>query len=260
LKKQRTVQDIAARMKEGKVSPEEIEELKSDPRKGVRRLLESYRRKQVLEEQENSRLRRLFRLEKALQKAGYYNVAGVDEAGRGPLAGPVVAAAVVLPSESYLQGLNDSKQLSFRRREEIFEEIKVKARAVDWATADVQEIDYINIHRASLMAMKRAVQKLEERVDFVLVDGFSMEGINLPQRPVKKGDSRCASIAAASVVAKVVRDRMMQELDELYPGYGFAQHKGYGTADHREAILRLGPAPPHRKSFLKNVCGTEVSR
>jgi ribonuclease HII len=179
---------------------------------------------------------------------GYRLIAGVDEAGRGPLAGPVVAAAVILPEQFELPGLNDSKQLSSAVRQRLFLQIRQQA-AVGVGIVAAAEIDEMNILRATLKAMCLAVRRLRQAADYLLVDGITPVPLPLPQRTLKQGDARCASIAAASIMAKVVRDRMMIAYDRLYPGYGFAGHKGYGSALHMEAIARLGPSPLHRRTF-----------
>lgn len=188
-------------------------------------------------------------MERGLRRAGYRYVAGVDEAGRGPLAGPVVAAAVVLDGRSRIPGLQDSKRLSPRQREEVAEAIRRKA--VSWAVAQatVEEVDRLNVLHASRLAMRRAVEQLSVRPSVVLVDGGWGLVTDLPQRVVLGGDGTVACIAAASVLAKVERDRIMVELDRAYPGYGFAQHKGYACPAHLEALRRLGPSPVHRRSF-----------
>ncbi|MDR7394675.1 MAG: ribonuclease HII, partial [Armatimonadota bacterium] len=188
-------------------------------------------------------------MERGLRRAGYRYVAGVDEAGRGPLAGPVVAAAVVLDARSRIPGLQDSKRLSPRQREEVAEAIR--RRAVSWAVAQatVEEVDRLNVLHASRLAMRRAVEQLSVRPSVVLVDGGWGLVTDLPQRVVVGGDGTVACIAAASVLAKVERDRIMVELDRAYPGYGFAQHKGYACPAHLEALRRLGPSPVHRRSF-----------
>lgn len=183
--------------------------------------------------------------------SGFNGVAGVDEAGRGPLAGPVVAGAVILPARwEGLAGLNDSKQLTVGQRERLFSSL-LERDDVCWAVgvADREEIDRLNILRATHLAMARAVEGLAVRPDFCLVDGLPVKGLPVPHRAIVKGDGRSLSIAAASVLAKVTRDRMMEEADLLYPQYGFAKHKGYGTKAHMEALRRHGPCPLHRRSF-----------
>lgn len=180
---------------------------------------------------------------------GYRSVAGVDEAGRGPLAGPVVAAAVILPECYELEGLNDSKQVAPRQRERLFRQIRSQAIAIGVGIVSAEEIDRLNILQATLAGMQLAIRRLKVAADYLLIDGITPVPLTLPQQTIRKGDSRSPSIAAASIVAKVVRDRMMAGYDRLYPGYGFARHKGYGSAEHRKAIARLGPSPLHRLTF-----------
>jgi ribonuclease HII len=182
-------------------------------------------------------------------RLGYHAVAGVDEAGRGPLAGPVVAAAVILPTGLILPEVNDSKQLTAEKREELFDVVHREAIAVGVGIGDHILVDRINILQATLRAMRDAVESLSLKPDYLLIDGISNIAINIPQRTVKQGDSLSLSIAAASIIAKVTRDRMMIDYDARYPGYGFASHKGYGAASHLAAIAELGPCPIHRKSF-----------
>lgn len=178
---------------------------------------------------------------------------GCDEAGRGPLAGPVFAAAVILPRGLDIEGLNDSKKLSPKKRDLLFESVKEQALAYSIAFASVEEIETMNILEADLLAMRRAIAGLSVRPDAVLVDGNIARGFDLPAFPVIKGDALCPSIAAASVLAKVSRDRYCLEMDARYPAYGFAVHKGYGTEAHRKAILEYGPCPEHRMSFLGKI-------
>lgn len=188
--------------------------------------------------------------ERAARAAGYACVCGIDEAGRGPLAGPVVAAAVVLPPGLALPGLNDSKKLTARRREALYTQLREDERVlIGVGMAAAAEIDRLNILRATHAAMARAVAALPTAVDFCLIDGLPVPQFPLPQRALVKGDARCLSIAAASIVAKVTRDRLMQDLAQQYPGYGFEKHAGYGTAAHLAALRRLGPCPEHRRSF-----------
>jgi len=183
------------------------------------------------------------------RRQGYRHIAGIDEAGRGPLAGPVVAAAVILPAGFYLEGLDDSKKRSPSRRDSLFDEITGSALAIGVGLADHELIDRINILQATLAAMRQAVEKLQTAPDFLLIDGISQIHLNIPQKTIKRGDSLSASIAAASIIAKVTRDRLMSLYDTQYPGYGFAGHKGYGSASHLAAIAELGPSPIHRLSF-----------
>ncbi|HKJ04244.1 MAG TPA: ribonuclease HII [Geopsychrobacteraceae bacterium] len=187
--------------------------------------------------------------EEQARKNGYQAIVGVDEAGRGPLAGPVVAAAVILPDDFNLPGLTDSKKLSVRQRENFYPAICRLASATGIGVASAIEIDQINILQATLLAMRRAVHRLQIEADYLLIDGITPLPVSLPQLTLKKGDSRSLSISAASVIAKVVRDRIMLAIDRQFPDYGFAQHKGYGTALHRQAIADFGPVKAHRKSF-----------
>lgn len=189
-------------------------------------------------------------LETELHKAGYVRIAGIDEAGRGPLAGPVAAAAVILPDRFHLHGLDDSKKLSATKREALFAAI-TRSPDIEWsvATASVEEIDAINILRATHLAMRRAAEGLASPPDHCLIDGLPVRDFPFPYRAVVKGDSLSLSIAAASILAKVTRDRIMREIDSAFPHYGFAQHQGYGTAQHMEALRVHGPCRHHRRSF-----------
>ena len=182
-------------------------------------------------------------------RQGYNCVAGIDEAGRGALAGPVIAAAVVFPRSVDIPGINDSKKLTPAKREELFDLILEKAIAVGIGSGDHILIDRVNILQATLIAMKEAVLKIFPHPDFLLIDGISKIPVAIHQRTIKKGDSASISIAAASIIAKVTRDRLMTDFNEQYPGYGFAEHKGYGCAAHMEAIARLKPCTIHRKTF-----------
>ena len=195
----------------------------------------------------------LWQLENELYDSGIITLCGVDEAGRGPLAGPVCAAAVMLPRGIVIDGLNDSKKLSERRRERLYDDIKEKA--IHWAVAfaSVEEIETLNILGATYLAMNRAIEELGIVPELALIDGNRAKGVEYDTRCIIGGDGKCADIAAASIMAKVTRDRLMYELDAQYPGYGFAKHKGYGTAAHYAAIRELGPCPAHRLSFLRKM-------
>ena len=192
----------------------------------------------------------LWEIERELHSQGVGLICGVDEAGRGPLAGPVCAAAVILPAEAELPGLNDSKKLSEKKREQLFPEIQRIALAWSVAFATVEEIEERNILGATMLAMNRAIEGLSLRPELALIDGNRNKEIEMPSRCVVHGDARCASIAAASILAKVSRDHLMVELSREYPQYGFEQHKGYGTRAHYEALREYGPCPAHRPSFL----------
>ena len=195
----------------------------------------------------------LWKLENELYDGGISTLCGVDEAGRGPLAGPVCAAAVMLPRGLVIDGLNDSKKLAERRREQLYDEIKEKALHWAVAFAGVEEIETLNILGATYLAMNRAIAGLGVVPELALIDGNRAKGVEYDTRCVVGGDGKCADIAAASIMAKVTRDRLMCELDVQYPGYGFARHKGYGTAAHYAALRELGPCPAHRLSFLRKM-------
>ena len=197
----------------------------------------------------------LWLYENAAFAEGFETVCGVDEAGRGPLAGPVCAAAVILPKGMIIEGLNDSKKLTDKKRRELFDVITENAVSYGIAMASEQEIDEINILQATFLAMQRAIDQLEVRPDLALIDGNRAKDFGLPARTIVKGDGLSASIAAASVLAKVTRDRLMEDLDGKYPQYGFAVHKGYGTKRHYEALTQYGPCEIHRRTFLKKFYG-----
>lgn len=191
--------------------------------------------------------------ERKAAAAGFPLVCGIDEAGRGPLAGPVYAAAVILPLDCAIEGLNDSKKLTEKKRELLFDVIREKAVAYGIGSATAQEIDQVNILQATFLAMARAYKAMGTAAGWALVDGNRMPPLPIPGETVVKGDGQCACIASASILAKVSRDRVMGELDRQYPQYGFAKHKGYGTKAHYEAIKQYGLLPEHRRTFLKNL-------
>lgn len=228
----------------------------ADGRKGVQALLASYAKKQAAYAEELQRLSRLCVYEAEGYAAGDTYIAGVDEVGRGPLAGPVVAAAVVLPRDCRILGINDSKKLSAQKREALYEEICEKAVSYAFGVVSPQAIDEINILQATFRAMREAVAGLSVIPDRILVDGNRpIPGFSVPQRAIVQGDGKSMSIAAASIIAKVVRDDMMREYEDVYPGYGFAQNKGYGAAVHIAALQSQGPCPIHRRSFLHHILG-----
>lgn len=198
-----------------------------------------------------------YEYEKAVMAEGFQTVCGIDEAGRGPLCGPVCAAAVILPLDCEIEGINDSKKLSEKKREIIFDVIKEKAIAYSAVMVDAKTIDEINILQATFSAMRKAVDSLAVKPDIALIDGNQKPGLEIEQRTIVKGDAKSISIAAASIIAKVTRDRYMRQVDEKYPQYKFAQHKGYGTKLHYEMIAEHGICPEHRKSFLKKILGDE---
>ena len=222
----------------------------SDERKGVQKFIETARKRAAKIQAESDRVGTMIEFERSLCGQAIY--CGIDEAGRGPLAGPVVAAAVIMPRDSHILYVNDSKKLSENKREELYEQIRKEAIACGIGIVDNTTIDRINILQATYEAMRQAVGSLQIPPSLLLIDAVTIPGIRVKQVPVIKGDAKCYSIAAASIVAKVTRDRMMREYDKIYPGYGFAEHKGYGSAMHYEAVRTRGITPIHRLSFLKN--------
>jgi ribonuclease HII len=227
-----------------------LEALKNDPRNGARQLALRIQKRKLKNRKEGARLHHLLRFELELWQEGLQRIAGVDEAGMAPLAGPVVAAAAILPCNYKLRGLDDSKKiLSEQRREELAAQIKRDAVCWSVGWAEVEEIDTLNIYHAGLLAMRRAVEGLGLQPEYLLVDARTIPHCKCPQRGIVHGDALSASIAAASVIAKTTRDGYMFAMDKIYPGYGFASHKGYPTAEHRQALKTLGPLPMHRRSF-----------
>jgi ribonuclease HII len=233
--------------------------LQSDPRAGARAVYESILRRRRENRAEGQRLRQLLRYETALWARGVGHIAGVDEAGMAPLAGPVVAAAVILPRDFRARGIDDSKQLDAAERERLA--VEIKAAAVCWATGitTVEEIDAINIYRAGLLAMRRAIEGLGTCPQHILLDARRVPEVKIPQDGIVHGDALSLTIAAASIIAKTTRDAMMTEYDGRHPGYGFARHKGYPTADHFAALARLGVCELHRRSFapIRQALGLE---
>ncbi|MCI8637912.1 MAG: ribonuclease HII [Coprococcus sp.] len=221
-----------------------------DSRIGVQRLIEKYRTLDEKLLRERLRIKQMLSYEH--EYASYGMICGVDEAGRGPLAGPVVAGAVILPPEPMILYLNDSKQLSPAKREVLYDEILQKAVAVGVGMAEPKRIDEINILQATYEAMRQAVERLHPAPDVLLNDAVTIPGLSIKQVPIIKGDAKSLSIAAASVIAKVTRDRLMEDYEKEFPGYGFASHKGYGSQKHIEALKKLGPCPIHRRSFIGN--------
>jgi len=232
--------------------PEQMKQFEEDSRKGVQTALASFRKKYEKHQQELARLDEILTYERGLWSAGYDLVAGIDEVGRGPLAGPVVAAAVILPKECKIEGVNDSKKLSAKKREELYDIILEKAVSYGIGIVSNERIDEINILQATYEAMREALSQLKPRADYILADAVTIPMVSTPQRGIIKGDAKSMSIGAASIVAKVYRDRMMEAYEEVYPGYGFASNKGYGAAEHIEGIKKQGITPIHRKTFVKN--------
>ena len=220
----------------------------NDERSGVKKLILQYQKKQKNLETERLRIEKMKEYEHKYEHLGY--LCGIDEVGRGPLAGPVVACAVILPKDPDILWLNDSKQLTARKREELYDVIMERAVSVGIGMAGPERIDQINILQATYEAMREAVGKLSVTPALLLNDAVTIPEITIPQVPIIKGDAKSVSIAAASIVAKVTRDRMMEEYDRYLPGYGFASNKGYGSAAHIQALKELGPTPIHRKTFI----------
>src|SRR5688572_10785957 len=231
------------------ISAQLLTRLRRDPRLGARQLYKSLLGRFNRRRTERLRLDSMLNFERLLWKTGVRDIAGVDEVGIGPLAGPVVAAAVVFAPETKIAGIDDSKRLDAGARSALAGEIRQKAAGIGLGIASVGEIDSVNIYHAGLLAMRRAIEALPRPPQHLLVDARTIPGVHLPQSSYNKGDGINFSIAAASIIAKTERDRMMDELDREYPGYGFASHKGYATSEHRAALKRVGPSPVHRMSF-----------
>jgi len=234
-----------------------LNKLGRDPRQGVRKISEFLKKRYERERAERLRILNMLNFERVLWKSGIQAIAGVDEVGVGPLAGPVVAAAVIFPPGTELAGVDDSKQLEPEQRVKLAAAIRQSATAIGVGLAEVSEIDHLNIYHAALLAMRRAIEALSLKPEHLLIDARVIPGISIPQNSFNKGDGINFSIAAASIIAKTHRDRLMEELEKTYPGYGFAQHKGYGTSEHQNAIRGLGPCPIHRLSypFIRELCG-----
>lgn len=252
MEKKNSIKDIKAQL--NLINVNEIEEFVSlysdDTRSGVKKIVESALKKKSLYEKELERIENMKKYEK--EYGQYEYICGIDEVGRGPFAGPVVACAVVLPKDCNILYINDSKKLSAAKRDELYDKIMDEAIAVGIGVVSPQVIDEINILQATYEAMRIAIKKLSVTPDILLNDAVNIPEVNIKQIPIIKGDAKSISIAAASIVAKVTRDRMMEEYDKIYPEYNFASNKGYGSAEHRDALKKIGPSPIHRKSFIKN--------
>ena len=221
-----------------------------DPRSGVQKILTKYQKQDKKLTEERIRIKKMYAYEEKYSQYDY--ICGIDEVGRGPLAGPVVAGAVILPKGCEILYINDSKQLSAKKREALYEEIKSKAIAIGIGIVSPAKIDEINILQATYIAMREAISKLSVVPQLLLNDAVTIPEVIIPQVPIIKGDAKSVSIAAASIVAKVTRDHLMEEYDRVLPGYGFASNKGYGSAEHIAALKELGPTPIHRNTFIKN--------
>jgi len=244
-----TVTQITQLLIQNDVSIQIINSLKQDLRVSVTRLLAKWQQKQENLLLEKQRVQHLYEQERLLTSSGYNLIAGVDEAGRGPLAGPVVVGAVILPLGCHLPFINDSKKLSAMQREKLYHLIREVAIAVQYAVIDRETIDRLNIYQATVLGMYTAIQQLVPRPEAVLIDAVPLPDLTIPSVSLIGGDAISASIGAASIIAKVERDRIMLTLDEQFPHYGFAKHKGYGTAEHMKALEQYGPCPMHRQSF-----------
>jgi ribonuclease HII len=259
-----SIEEIRERYARGDeaVTPQALTKLKRDRRQGVRQLYEVLKKRYERDSTERSRLDAMLNFERVLWRAGIERIAGVDEVGIGPLAGPVIAAAVMFPPHAELSGIDDSKRLDPAEREAAEWRIRAAAVAVGIGCVQVADIDSVNIYHAGLLAMRRAVEALPVAPQHVLVDARSIPGVDVPQNCFNKGDGINFSIAAASIVAKTHRDRLMDELACEYPEYGFERHKGYSTPEHQEAIRRHGPCAIHRKSFtfIRELCGEYSAR
>lgn len=235
--------------------PEFIALLLEDSRTGVQQLAATLQNKFNNYTKEKERIFQLKSYECSLYNRGYRFIAGMDEVGRGPLAGPVVSCAIILPADSNILFINDSKKLSPSKREELYHEIKKDALSIGIGIIEKDTIDEINIYQATKQSMVDAVDNLQSSPEIVLIDAMHIEQIQIPQKSITKGDEKCYSIAAASIIAKVTRDRMMDTYHELYPAYNFKSNKGYGTQEHIDAIHKYGLCPIHRLSFLNNILG-----
>lgn len=249
------MKEIRAEFKQLSVTqlPDRIAYYEQDERAGVQKLLATQKKRYLEYQVEVKRSEQMKVYENSY--AQYPYIAGIDEVGRGPLAGPVVACAVILPKDCNILYINDSKQVSEKKREKLCEQIKEAAVAYEIGMMDHAVIDEINILQATYKAMQQAIQNLSVQPDLLLNDAVTIPEISVKQVPIIKGDTKSISIAAASIVAKVTRDAMMVEYDKLYPEYGFAQNKGYGSPKHLEALRKYGPCPIHRKTFIRSICG-----
>jgi ribonuclease HII len=239
------------------ISAHFLKQLGRDPRQGVRKIYEIAKKQYEKQRSERLRLQNMLNFERVLWRSGIHSIAGVDEVGMGPLAGPVVAAAVVFQPGTEILGMDDSKRLDPEQRVKLECIIRQTAIAIGIGVADVGEIDRVNIYHAGILAMRRAVEALPLKPQHLLIDARTIPEVSIPQNSFYKGDGINFSIAAASVIAKTYRDRIMEELEKSFPGYGFAQHKGYSTPEHQNAIRELGPCPVHRMSypFIRELCG-----
>lgn len=253
--KNESIQEIKTALKEiTNPSDPRIYVWENDPRAGVKQALSQWQKQLGRKETERALYEEMKQFEKNAYSQGHRLIAGIDEVGRGPLAGPVVAAAVILPENCTLLGVNDSKKLSVKKRDELYNQIQDQAISIGLGIASQQVIDEVNIYQATKIAMGQALEDLSFVPDYLLIDAMKLE-VQLPQESIIKGDARSISIAAASIIAKVTRDRLMEDYAELYPGYGFEKNAGYGTKEHLSGLEKLGICPIHRKTFapIKNM-------
>ncbi len=250
---EKNINDIKSELMAANISklPLFVKMYEGDERGGVQKLVARANRLIADYEKEKQRIELMGTYEK--QYSQYEYICGIDEAGRGPLAGPVVAGAVILPKDCEILYINDSKQLSEKKREELYDIIMREAAAVGVGYASNERIDEINILQATYEAMREAISKMDKKPDILLNDAVKIPQVDIPQVPIVKGDAKSVSIAAASIIAKVTRDRLMRDYDKLYPEYHFAENKGYGVEAHIEALKKYGPTPIHRKTFIKNI-------
>lgn len=252
--KNESIQDIKKALKEiTSPSDERITLWKSDQRSGVKQALSQWEKQRIRTENELKLYEEMKQFEKAAYRKGHRLIAGIDEVGRGPLAGPVVAAAVILPDNCTLLGVNDSKKLSTKKRDELYNQIQDQAISIGLGVVSQKIIDEVNIYQATKIAMGKALEDLSFVPDYLLIDAMKLE-VNIPQESIIKGDARSISIAAASIIAKVTRDRLMEDYAKRYPGYGFENNAGYGTREHLLGLEKFGICPIHRKTFapIKN--------
>ena len=249
MKQVETIAQIKEKLQSENINQQYLNLLKNDDRIGVRKLVKQYEKQQEQLKIEREKFEKMTEIEYRLYEKNYKLIAGIDEVGRGPLAGPVVAAAVILPRDFELIGLNDSKQLNEDKRNKFYEIIREQALDIGIGISGNDEIDEINIFEATKLAMKRAVLDLNQAPSYLLIDAVQLNDLPIEQQSIIKGDSKSISIAAASIVAKVTRDSMMKKLHEQYPMFHFISNMGYGTKEHLEALKQFGPSPVHRKSF-----------
>jgi ribonuclease HII len=249
----KTIAEISSLLQKEEVTLQLLNAMRSDSRSGVQKLLEKYYREQEAIQKQKDKSEQMLLEERRLWEEGYTLVGGVDEVGRGPLAGPVVASCVILPKGIIIEGVDDSKKLTPAKREELYEIISEKAEAIGLGVIDHKRIDEINIYNATIEAMMQAVSACKKAPEYLLLDAMHLKELSIPQLPIIGGDGKSQSIAAASIIAKVTRDRMMVQLAEIYPEYGFEKHKGYCTDEHVEAIRKYGMSPIHRRSFMNKI-------